>query len=85
MPDISPGHWRELLSFLLAQRLGLNAMESALQPAGILSVKEIPAIRAQAADTAQSWSARDGDGVLKLLRVRGPAKASLPVPGRDKP
>jgi hypothetical protein len=72
--------WKELLTILLAQRLEINAVESAVQKAGILTEAQIREIRTQASDTAKSWNSRDGDDVLALLRVHSSPFATMAVP-----
>jgi hypothetical protein len=61
--------WRQLLALLLAQRLEINAIESALKTAGILREPQIKDIRTQALDTANAWSSRESDDVLALFRA----------------
>ena len=72
--------WRQLLTLLLSQRLELNAIESALKTANILTDAQVKAIRTQASDTAKAWSANDGDDVLALLRVHSSPAATMLVP-----
>jgi uncharacterized heparinase superfamily protein len=72
--------WRELLTLLLSQRLELNAVESALRSADILSDLQIREIRTQASDTAKAWSAQESDDVLALLRVHSSPLATMSVP-----
>jgi len=79
MESVTIAEWRELLSILLAQRLELNAMESALRGAGILTGPQIKEIRTQASDTARAWSSRESDDVLTLLRVHSSPMASMTV------
>ena len=80
MENPTAGEWRQLLRLLLAQRLELNAIESALTGAGILTLGQIKEIRTQAADTAAAWSSQDRDDVLTLLRVHATPDATMLVP-----
>ena len=80
MPDVPAGEWRLLLRLLLAQRLDLNAIESALKNARILTDAQIKEIRTQAADTANAWSSKDSDDVFALLRVHSSPMATMLVP-----
>ena len=68
-----------LLRLMLAQRLELNAIEGALQRAGVLSDPQLKEIRKLAADTATAWSSRDGDDVLALIRIHGSPDASMNI------
>lgn len=72
--------WKELLTFLLSQRLEINAIESALKTASILTGAQIQEIRTQASDTARAWSSKDSDDVLALLRVHSSPLANMSVP-----
>ena len=72
--------WTELLRLVLAQRLEMNAIESALKRAGALTDAEIKAIRTQASETAKAWSAKDSDDVLTLIRVHSSPNATMIVP-----
>jgi len=74
------GEWRLLLRLLLAQRLELNAIESALTNARILTRAQIKEIRKQASDTAGAWSAREDDDVLRLIAVHSSPDATMLVP-----
>ncbi len=74
--------WRDLLTILLSQRLELNAMESALKSAGILTDSQVKEIRTQAMDTAKAWSSRESDDVLTLLRAHSSPFATMAVPPR---
>ena len=77
--------WRLLLRFVLAQRLELNAIESALKNSKILTEAQIKEIRAQASQTAKAWSSEEGDDVLKLIGVHSSPNATMLVPPtRDK-
>jgi hypothetical protein len=75
-----------LLRLVLAQRLEINAIESALKRANALSDAEIQAIRTQAMETATAWSSGDGDDVLALIRIHAAPAASMLVPptGKDE-
>ena len=80
MDQSATGDWRQLLRLLLAQRLELNAIESALTGAGVLTPGQVRDIRTQAADTAKAWSTQEGDDVLRLLRIHATADATMLVP-----
>ena len=80
MDFVTTAEWKQLLTLLLSQRLELNAMESAMQAAGILTGAQIAGIRTQASDTAKAWSSREGDDVLALLRVHSSPQATMGVP-----
>ena len=84
MDDHTAGEWKQLLTILLSQRLELNAIESALKTASIVTDAQIQEIRTQASDTAKAWSSKDGDNVLALLRVHSSPFATMCVPpGRE--
>ena len=55
-----PEEWRLLLRFVLAQRLEINAIESALKNSKILTDAQIKEIRKQALQTAKAWSSEGG-------------------------
>ena len=74
--------WRELLTLVLAQRLEINAIESALKSANILSGAQIREIRTQVLDTARPWSSREDDDVLTLVRAHSSPFATMSVPPR---
>lgn len=80
MDFVNTVEWRQLLTLLLAQRLEMNAIESALKTAGILTDSQIQRIRTQASDTAKAWSSNDSDDVLALLRVHSSPSATMLVP-----
>jgi len=85
MDSVSAEDWRRLLRLLLAQRLELNAIESALKNARVLTDAQIKEIRRQAADTAEAWSSQDGDDPLKMIQVHSSPDATMLVPpNRDK-
>ena len=84
MANPAVNEWRELITLVLAQRLEINAIESALKSANILTEAQIHAIRTQASDTARAWSAREDDDVLKLLRVHSSPFATMSVPLRQQ-
>jgi hypothetical protein len=77
---MTEGGWKELLTLLLSQRLEINAIESALKTASILTDAQVKEIRTQASDTAKAWSSKDGDDVLALLRVHSSPLATMSVP-----
>jgi hypothetical protein len=81
MEDVTASGWNELLTILLSQRLELNAVESALKTAGILTVEQVKEIRTRALDTAKAWSSKEDD-VLALLRVHSSPLATMLVPPR---
>ena len=80
MIHVNPGEWKQLLTILLSQRLEINALESALKSAGILTAAQTKEIRKQAMATAAAWSSRDGDDVLTLLRAHSSPDATMLVP-----
>lgn len=80
----SPEEWRQLLTLVLAQRLELNAIESVLKRAEVLTDSEVKAIRSQALDTARAWSSQEADDVLALIRVHSSPNANMLVPPREK-
>ncbi|MGA2146582.1 MAG: hypothetical protein ABSH49_16635 [Bryobacteraceae bacterium] len=80
MHDGETSEWRELLTILLAQRLEINAVESALRAAGILTDGQIKEIRTQASDTAKAWSSKEGDDALELLRIHSSPFATMLAP-----
>jgi hypothetical protein len=80
MDGLADSSWRELLTLLLAQRLEVNAIESALKAASVLTETQIREIRTQASDTAKAWSSKNTDDVLTLLRVHSSPLASMSVP-----
>jgi len=80
MDHVTTGDWRQLLRLLLAQRLELNAIESALKNAGVLNDAQVKEIRTQASDTAKAWSSKESDDVLKLLAVHSLPAATMLVP-----
>jgi hypothetical protein len=77
---MTEGGWKELLTLLLSQRLEINAIESALKTASILTDAQVKVIRTQASDTAKAWSSKDSDDVLALLRVHSSPLATMSVP-----
>jgi len=82
MDNVTTVEWRHLLTLLLSQRLEINAIESALKTARILTNTQIRDIRTQASDTAKAWSSKDSDDVLALLRVHSSPSATMLVPPR---
>jgi hypothetical protein len=86
MPDVTVDEWRQLLRLLLAQRLEMNAIESALKNAKVLTDAQLREIRSQASDTATAWSG-DRDDVLTLIRIHASPSATMLVPPThgDKP
>ena len=85
MDNVPTGDWRQLLRLLLSQRLEINAIESALRNANILTEAQTKEIRNQAWDTAKAWSSDDRDDVLALISVHlSPAATMLVPPTGDK-
>jgi hypothetical protein len=80
MDNVTASDWRMLLRLVLAQRLEINAIESALKRAKALTDAEIQAIRTQAAETATAWSSGDHDDVLALIRIHASPAANMLVP-----
>ena len=80
MSDVTSGEWKQLLRLLLSQRLEINAIESALTSAQILTPAQIKSIRMHAMQTAKAWSSQEGDDVLKLLAVHSSPDATMGVP-----
>ncbi len=80
MEHAATGEWRQLLTLLLSQRLEINAIESALKTAGLLTDAQIKEIRTQASNTAAAWSSKESDDVLALLRVHSSPFATMLVP-----
>lgn len=77
-------NWEVLLRLLLAQRLEINAIESALRNAGVLTDAQLKEIRSQTSDTATAWSSQETDDVLKLLRIHSsPGATMLVSPARE--
>ncbi|HTS31357.1 MAG TPA: hypothetical protein VMH81_36040 [Bryobacteraceae bacterium] len=72
--------WRRLLTILLAQRLELNAIESALKNAGVVTGEKLKEIRTQATNTAAAWSSQADDDVLRLLSIHSQPGATMLVP-----
>jgi hypothetical protein len=85
MDTVTTVEWRLLLRLVLAQRLEINAIESALKRAKTLTDAEIKAIRKQSSDTATAWSSRDSDDVLTLIRVHSSPEATMLVPRAEEP
>jgi hypothetical protein len=77
--------WKLLLRLVLAQRLEINAIESALRRANALTDVEIKAIRKQASETAKAWSSGDSEDVLTLIRIHSSPEATMLVPPTREP
>jgi hypothetical protein len=77
---VTTKEWRALLRLHLSQRLEINAIESALTNARILTKEQIKEIRTQASDTAAAWSSQDGDDVLRVIRIHSLPDAKMLVP-----
>jgi hypothetical protein len=80
MDNPTAGEWRQLLRLVLAQRLEINAIGSALKRAKALTDAELKEIRTQASDTAKAWSSGDSDDVLKLIGIHSSSDATMLVP-----
>ena len=80
MDNVTVGEWRQLLRHVLAQRLEINAIESALMRAKALTDVEIKEIRTQASATAKAWSSDDKDDVLTLIRIHSSVGATMLIP-----
>lgn len=80
MDNVSANEFRKLLRLLLAQRLELNAMETALKNASIVSDAQVREIRTQALNTAIAWSSKEDDDVLTLLAAHSSPLATMLVP-----
>jgi hypothetical protein len=77
--EIDQGGYRLLLQLVLAQRLEINAIESALKSAGVLADSQIQEIRRQASKAAEVWS-RDGIDLLGLIRMHSSPNATMQMP-----
>ena len=64
---------------ILAQRLEINAIESALKSTGVLADSQIQEIRSQASKAAEVWS-RGGIDLLGLIRMHSSPNADMRVP-----
>jgi hypothetical protein len=80
MDNVIASEWRLLLRLLLSQRLELNAIETALKNAQVLTDAQIKEIRRQASQTAKAWSSDDRDDVLKLIGMHSSPNATMLVP-----
>jgi hypothetical protein len=80
MDNPTIGEWRQLLRLVLAQRLEINAIESALKRANALTDVELKEIRTQASDTAKAWSSNANDDVLALISIHSSSNATMLVP-----
>lgn len=85
MDNVTTAEWRLLLRLVLAQRLEINAIESALRRAKALTDVEIQEIRTQASETAAAWSSNDCDDVLALIRIHSSPQATMLVPPTTPP
>jgi hypothetical protein len=72
--------WRLLLRLVLSRRLEINAIETALKSAQVLTDAQIKEIRKQASETAQAWSSDHRDDVLKLIGIHSSPHATMLVP-----
>jgi hypothetical protein len=84
MDNITTGEWRQLLRLVLAQRLEINAIESALKRAKALTDAELKQIRTQASDTAKAWSSNETDDVLTLIGIHSSSNATMLVPPAEE-
>jgi len=82
MDNVTTAEWTQLLTLVLAQRLEINALGSALKRAGALTDAELKAIRQQASNTAAAWSSNETDDVLKLIRIHSSPDATMNVPSQ---
>ena len=78
--EIDQGEYRLLLELVLAQRLEINAIESALKDARVLTDAQIQQIRLEASKTAEVWSRDDSIDVLRLIRMHSFPNANMLVP-----
>lgn len=78
--ELKKGECGLLLQLILAQRLEINAIESALKGAGILTDSQIQEIRKQAANAAGTWTQNGESGLLDLIRVHSSPNAAMLVP-----
>jgi len=81
---MDPGDYRLLLQLILAQRLELNAIESALKDAKVLTESQAREIRYQAAKTAEAWSRDETVDLTKLLHIHSSPGATMLVPMSDE-
>ncbi len=85
MLEPTAADWRELLRLVLAQRLEINAIGSALKRASALTDAELKEIRTQASETAAAWSSDEKDDVLALIRIHSSPAATMLVPPTHEP
>ncbi len=85
MLEPTAADWRELLRLVLAQRLEINAIGSALKRASALTDAELKEIRTQASETAAAWSSDEKDDVLALIRIHSSPAATMLVPPTREP
>jgi hypothetical protein len=78
--EIDQGAYRLLLQLVLAQRLEINAIESALKSAGVLADSQIQEIRLQAFKAAEVWSRDGGIDLLGLIRMHSSPNANTLMP-----
>ena len=81
MKTVTEEEWQALLRLVLAQRLEINAIESALTNANVLTASQIREIRLQATQTAQTWGL-DHD-LLALAGMHALPDATMQVPLSD--
>ena len=78
--QIDQGAYRLLLQLILAQRLEINAIESALKSAGVLADSQLQEIRLQASKAAEAWSQNASIDVLGLIQMHSSPTATMMVP-----
>ena len=78
--EIDKGAYRLLLQLVLAQRLEINAIESALKGADVLADSQIQEVRLQASKTAEVWSRDTGIDLLGLIRMHAYPNANMLIP-----
>jgi hypothetical protein len=78
--EIDERAYRLLLQYVLAQRLEINAIESALRNVGALADTQIQEIRLQASRTAEVWSRDGGIDLLELIRMHSSPNANMLMP-----
>jgi hypothetical protein len=78
--QIDQGAYWLLLQLILAQRLEINAIESALKSAGVLADSQLQEIRLQASKAAEAWSQNASIDVLGLIQMHSSPTATMLVP-----
>ena len=77
---VEQGAYRLLLQLILAQRLEINAIESALKSAGVLADSQVGEIRLQAWKAAEAWSENGSIDLLGLIQIHASPTATMVVP-----